>query len=50
MFRNLDLFPSSDEGRETPILFCPYKETRVQLLRLALSKRPNRVGVSRLLT
>jgi hypothetical protein len=40
-FQKLYLFPSSDEGRgETDLL------SWVQLLRLALSKRPSRVGVT----
>jgi hypothetical protein len=39
MFRKLDLFPSS--GWETPTALSP-----LERLRLALSKGPNRVGVS----
>jgi hypothetical protein len=38
-FRKLDLLPSSGEGRETSALLSP-------IVRLALPKEPNRVGVS----
>jgi hypothetical protein len=52
-FRKLDLFPSSDEGWETPILFVRYKELtpsllecwmmeKVQLLRLDKMVNENR--------
>jgi hypothetical protein len=48
MFRKLDLFPSLGEGRETSILLGPLERANLNhwTLRLALSKGPNRVGVS----
>jgi hypothetical protein len=69
-FGKLDLFPSSDEGRETPTLLGPLERVDLnhwrcllswdfrknepqsldpaEVMRLALSKRLNRVGVSAL--
>jgi hypothetical protein len=50
MFQKLDLFPSSDEGREISTLLGSLERANlnpvIQRLRLALSKGPNRVGVS----
>jgi hypothetical protein len=46
MFRKLHLFPSSDEGRETPTLLASLERANLNLLFLALSEGPNRVGVS----
>jgi hypothetical protein len=43
------LFPASDEGKKTPTLKGPLQITSVngqRWLRLALSKGPNKVGVS----
>jgi hypothetical protein len=47
VLRKYGLFLSSGEGGKTPVLLGPLERAnRVQCLRLALSKGPNRVGVS----
>jgi hypothetical protein len=47
MFRNLDLFPSSGEGRETPTPLSPVGRTNLKHWTWsAQSKGTNRVGVS----
>jgi hypothetical protein len=54
MFRKLDLFPTSCDGRETLTVFGPLKRANLnqwlkssfQRLRLAFSMGPNRISVS----
>jgi hypothetical protein len=45
-FQKLGLFPSSDEGQETPTMFGGPLERASPWLRLPVSDGPNRVGVS----
>jgi hypothetical protein len=46
MFRKLDMFPSSGEGKETPTLLGLLEKANLNHCRIALSQGPNRVGVS----
>jgi hypothetical protein len=45
-FRKLDLFPSSDEGRETSTLLSPLERDNLNHWILALCKDPHKAGVS----
>jgi hypothetical protein len=49
MFRKLDMFPTSGEGWETPIRSDSLQRANPVRL-LALSKGPNRVGITHPLT